>query len=323
MQPQQAIATRHLGPVSPGHRLEAWRVNALQRTHNQHRTNGQAYKHRYSGPFAGSPYASDSVLVLVGNYSFGNQTGAVADVTDGGEEVDLSAFGGEQTIYVSLVQRYGHATKHVFASSTTRPAEDRSNGIWAVTVIGVATMVSGVVVAWVQEQYGNIAVKKYIGPFTPALGAADLTTISFGGFIYHGDGIFSSNVSDTITPGNSKYGWAYWEISYNSSTGALIEDLKENANSSTPPTGDADKLYVVLGSFVTNASGEFTSWRQAHHGEIYAPRYSTYDPAASATLYTIGPDTPLILEATGSNQDPNASATPNFTFQKGAFLGAT
>lgn len=277
---------------------------------------------RYAGPLAGSLYTSTSVRVLVGQYSFGDQAGAVTDATsDGGEEVDLSGFSGDQTIYVSLVQRYGHATKHVFASSTTRPDENRTNSIWAVTVIGVATMDDDVVVYWEQEQYGNIAVERYGGPYSPSLGAADLTTANANGFIYHGDagGALYKSVSGSITPGNSKTGWAYWEVSYNSSTGAIVESLNENSTSGTPPVGAADKMRVILGQFITNASGEFTSWRQAHHGEIYAPRYTTFDPNANATVYTIGLDTPLILEATGgtANFDVGGPET-NFDYRKGA-----
>jgi len=281
----------------------------------------------YTGPFAGSIYGETnrtSIRVNVGQYSFGDQAGAVTDGTgDGGEEVDLSGYSGNQTIYVYLIQRYGHGTKHVLTSSTTQPDEDRSNGIWAITVIGVATMVSDVLQKWEQWQYGNISVPRYGGPFSPTLGAADLTTITCAGFVYHGGGVEYKSVSDTLTPGNSKNGWAYWEISYNSGTGALVEDLKENSNSATPPVGAEDKLLVILGQFTTNASGQFDWWEQAHHGEIYAPRYTTYDPNADSTVYTIGPDTPEILESTGSSTDPDASATPNFSFQKGAFLGAT
>ena len=312
---------RHLSPVGKGHHLEAWRVNELQRSHNHRSYGGRGFQGRqYDGPFAGWISDTDELTISDGPWRFGDSKGLL---TSGDETVDMSAYT-DETVYVYMHLRYGMTVPYEILTSTSRPAANGWGDVCADIVLGVAVLnADSYVTSWTQEQYGPIRVERYCGPFSPSLGAADATTVTLAGFIYHGGGVEYKSVSDTLSPGNSKTGWAYWEISYNSGTGALVEDLKENSVSGTPPSGVEDKRLVIIAQFETNASGEFIWWDQVHHGEIYVPRYTTYDPTDGSTAYTIGPDTPLLLEASASDISFDIASDLTFDARKGAVYTKT
>ena len=275
---------------------------------------------RYTGPFAGSIYEGDSVHIRLGAYAYGDAAGVMPDTTDGGEVVDLSSYSGDETIYVYAEQRYGHGTQLVYRHTDgSRPEEDRSNGIIGRTVLGVATMVDGAITAWRQEHYGNIDVPRYGGQFSPTLGAADLTTATFYGRVYHDN--THTAASYTLSPGASATGWAYLDIYYDAS--GVFQISLAYISGGNPPSGTLDNVFIPLGQYATNSDSEFTYWEQDWHGTVHITRHMTYDPVADATKYTTGLDTPLLLEATANNIAWDKATDSTWNSRKGAVYAKT
>jgi len=273
---------------------------------------------RYTGPFAGSISDTDKLTIKDGPYSFGDTSGLL---TAGDEVVDLSAHTGV-TVYVYMHLRYGMTVKYELLSSTTRPAANGSDDLFADIVLGVAVVnADSYITSWYQEQYGPIHVEKYCGAFGARIKAADLATMEIiRGYVYHGTTHLDRN-ADSIAPGASRDGYIYYTFTYDASN--VIQVTLTSNDSVSPPSGAADTLIVVLGAYSTDGSGYFTRWEQWHHGNIDVNNWETYDPTgvAGTVNYAAGHHPPQLIEATGitGSADLTAGHADNtLDYRKGA-----
>lgn len=279
------------GRVSPGHRLEAWRVNAIQdRVFRHNRVEGPPIHAGYDGPWAG--YADGQNIKIEDGYVFWN---GGFDSPGATSAVDLSAYA-SATVFVYLkCYNVGGSYDFTFPTVTVFAGLDDEYGSPIRSVLlGVAiTDANGYPVSWTQHQYGNVDFGD-APVFKGATLSANYQTLNFGsGKIRVGNTSWNAP-SDSVAPGASNSGYIYYAFTAGATTSTIAY-----TTTNALPAAAAGTTHVVFGYYTSNADSEITAYVDIMGRIPGVMVIRSYDPATDTSTTQNGWYTPLILEATG------------------------